>query len=330
MISNKRIVFVYDLLHPLHVKFMKSVGCDFTPLSKKIPKNYDAYIVEGTYIKPLLMRKVGKIAKNKKIVTLISDPRLFYLDIGKKFDFKKERMVKYPRFRALIAKRLIKELDGVICTSELTASLFRKFNKKSPLMIAPGFVFKKKFRKISKIKPNLSNKNILFVGHGPDFYCKGLDLLIETFKQIKKEFPDAKLYILGKWEVREEWKSDGIYFEGEQNLEPYLKKCSLGVHLGRGEAFGINILETMLAGIPTLVSEYTGAKQVVKIVGPKLVVPLNKDIVVKRIVDYFKSSLNYKERLSKKCKKTAKEFNEEGILKKFKNDFPKFVKQVGN
>ena len=330
MISNKRIVFVYDLLHPLHVKFMKSVGCDFTPLSQKIPKKYEIYIVEGTYIKPILMRKIGKISRDKKIVTLISDPRLFYLSIGKKFDFKREIIVKYPKFRSLIAKRLLKELDGVICTSELTASLFRKFNKKSPLMITPGFVFKESFKKISKIKPNLSNKNILFIGYGPDFYCKGLDLLIESFKEVKKKIPDANLYILGRWKIKKEWVYEGVHFEGEQNVLHYLKKCSLSVHLGRGEAFGINILETMLAGIPTLVSEYTGAKQVVKIADKKLVIPLKRDIVVKRVVDYFKSSLNYKERLSKKCKKTAKEFNEEKILKEFKKNFTGFIKQIRN
>ena len=64
-------------------------------------------------------------------------------------------------------------------------------------------------------------------------------------------------------EVKKEWKSKGVYFEGYQNINPYLKKCSLSLHLGRGEAFGINILETMLVGIPTIVSKYTGAKYAV-------------------------------------------------------------------
>jgi len=32
---NEKIAFVYDKLHPLHVKFLKSIDCDFIPLSKK-------------------------------------------------------------------------------------------------------------------------------------------------------------------------------------------------------------------------------------------------------------------------------------------------------
>lgn len=325
---KNKIAFVYDLFHPLHVKFLRSIDCDFIPLSEKIPKNYDIYIVEGTYIKPILMRKLGKIGKNKKIVTLFSDPRLFYLSIGKKFDFKKEKIVKSPKWRLIAAKKLIKKLDGAIFTSSLTASLFRKFNKKAPFIVTPGFVFRENKDSIEKIRPNLKNHNILFIGHGPDFYCKGLDLLIDSFKEIKKDFPRANLYILGEWKIKKAWAIKGIHFEGKQNLIPYLKKCSLGVHLGRGEAFGINILETMLAGIPTMVSEYTGTRDMVEKADRKLIVPLKKSIIIRTISDYFKSNLKYKKELSKKCKKISREFNEEDMLKNFKGKFPKFIENI--
>jgi len=50
---NKKIVFLYDLRHPLHEKFLRTTGCDFVHFSKNPPKGYDIYIIEGTYIKPL-------------------------------------------------------------------------------------------------------------------------------------------------------------------------------------------------------------------------------------------------------------------------------------
>ena len=325
---DKKIAFVYDKLHPLHVKFLKSIECDFIPLSNKIPQNYDIYIVEGTYIKPILMKKLGKIGKDKKIVTLFSDPRLFYLYIDKKFDFKKEKMVKYPKWRSIIAKKFIKELDGAICIGDFSASLFRKFNKKSPIINIPAFVFKEKQKTLSKINPNLSNNNLLFIGHGPDYHVKGIDLLIEVFKDIKNKFPNTKLYILGKWKVRNEWKVGGIYFEGTKDIFPYLKKSSLSIHLGVGESFGINILETMLAGIPTIVSKYTGAKQAVKQVDKNMILPLKKEVIFNKIRNYFNLNLREKKELSKRCKNVAKKFNEEKILKTFKKKFQKFIKEL--
>ena len=325
---DKKIAFVYDKLHPLHNRLLKSIDCDFTSLSKKIPRNYDIYVVEGTYLKPILLKKLGRINKEKKIVTLFSDPRLFYLHLDKKFDFKKEKMVKYPKWRSIIAKKFIKELDGAISIGDFSAGLFRKFNKKSPIINVPAFIFKEKQKTLTKINPNLSNHNLLFIGHGPDYHVKGIDLLIEVFKDIKNKFPDTKLYILGKWNVRKEWKTEGVHFEGTKDIVPYLKKSSLSIHLGRGESFGINILEAMLAGIPTIVSKYTGAKQAVKEVDKNMILPLKKEVIFNEIHNYFNLNLREKKELSKRCKNVAKEFNEEKILKTFKKKFQKFIKEL--
>ena len=324
-----KIAFLYVELHPLHKKYAEKIGCEILPVSKNPPKNYEVYIVEGTYMKPLLLKKLGKIDKKIKIITLFSDPRLFYLSINKKWDFKKNKMVRYSWFRSFIAKRFLKRLDGAIIIEEFTKKLFRKINKKCLVMSVPAFIFKKDFNSLEKTKPNLSNNNIVFIGHGPDFYCKGIDILIESFSLVKKEIPDAQLYILGgKWERKKEWERKGVNFEGTQKILPYLKKSSLSIHLGRGESFGINILESMLAGIPIIVSEYTGAKQAVEKFDKNFIVKLDKKRVSKKIIDYFRLSLNEKKELSKKCKKVANEFNEKDILDLFEKEFIKFIKEV--
>ena len=325
---NKKIVFLYDLRHPLHEKFLRTTGCDFVHFSKNPPKGYDIYIIEGTYIKPLLLKKIGKFDGKSKIVTLFSDPRLFYLKKGILFDFKEKKIRRYPLLRGLMARKMLKELDGAICIGNFIESLFRDFNKKSPALNIPAFVFRENTKKLEKIKPDLSSHDILFIGHGPDHYVKGIDLMIDVFKRVKIKFPDANLYILGKWDVKKEWKNESIHFEGIQNIAPYLKKCSLSIHLGRGESFGINILETMLAGIPTIVSEYTGAKQAVIKADKNLITSLDKEEIVNKIEGYFNQSLNKKETLSKKCRKAAEIFNEKDMLNQFRRNFPKFIEAI--
>jgi len=158
------------------------------------------------------LKKIGKFDGKSKIVTLFSDPRLFYLKKGILFDFKEEKIRRYPLLRGLMARNMLKELDGAICIGDFIESLFRDFNKKSPVLNVPAFVFGENTKKLRKIKPDLSSHDILFIGHGPDHYVKGIDLMIDVFKRVKIKFPDANLYILGKWDVKKEWKNEDIHF----------------------------------------------------------------------------------------------------------------------
>jgi glycosyltransferase involved in cell wall biosynthesis len=339
---RKRILFVCgNPPHPLHVSFAKRIGADFfrypkedqsesLKTLKKIPRDYDIYFTEGFLNYVSLLKLFKRLKKSAKIINLFSDPRLFQIFSGKKFNPKRSKVKKYPFIQEQIVKRNIRNLDGAFCIGDFSASLFRKYNKKSPMINVPAFVFKKKAKSLLKITPKLSNKNILFIAQGPDFHYKGLDLLIDVFREIKKSIPEAKLHILGKWNVRKEWQSKDIYFEGYQDVQPYLKNSALSLHLGRGEAFGINVIETMLAGIPTIVSNYTGAKEVVRKADESLVVPLNKKIIVERILEYFELDPKKKKKLSEACRKAAKLYDEDKLLEDFEEKFEKLLEEIEN
>lgn len=328
---EKKIIFIHRRLngHPLHRKFMNKIGARVFEYNNQgsIPKA-DIYIFEGSYILPYIYKKLRMINKEAIIITLFSDPRLCYLSNKKRFNQKKEEMVKYSFLRAFFAKKLIKKIDGAICTSELTANFFREFNKNSPLVITPGFVFKETEKRLKKARPDLESKNLLFIGHGPDYYVKGIDIMIESFKEVKKKIPEAKLFILGRWKIRKEWVTEGVHFEGEQDIVKYINKSSLSLHLGRGESFGINIAETLLTGLPTLVSTLTGGKDILKKIDEDLISPLNKSIISKRIEDYLTSSLKKKKSLSKKASKIGKEYNEKEMLENFSSEFEKLLRAI--
>ncbi len=243
---DKKILFV-DLgkkPHPIHRKFANTVTKNFAGASWNLPKNYnifswklqknyDIYLIESGLIRPVLLRMFGMINKESKLINIFADPRLFYLDQKEFFDLKKNKTRSYPFWRLFLNKFLLNQIDGALFVGKFSGDLFRKQNKKIPIRVTYSFIPKETYKKIIKIKPSLQNHNILFIGHGPDSYCKGIDSLIEVFKTIKKKLPDAKLYILGDWTVRKKWKSKDVYFEGNRNIIPYLQKCSLAVHLGR-------------------------------------------------------------------------------------------------
>jgi glycosyltransferase involved in cell wall biosynthesis len=111
-----------------------------------------------------------------------------------------------------------------------------------------------------------------------------------------------------------------IDFVGKSdNLTKYLSKSSLYLHCARGEAFGISVIEAMAAGVPPIVSEWTGAKEVVSQVSDMLIVPLDQDIILQRVKWYFNLPLEKKIELSDKCRKISREYTQENAVANFQN-----------
>ena len=61
---------------------------------------------------------------------------------------------------------------------------------------------------------------------------------------------------------------------------PYnVSRCSVYIHPARLEAFGASVVEAMATGLIPIVTEMTGAKDLVKQVDPSLIVPVNVDAI---------------------------------------------------
>ena len=221
----------------------------------------------------------------------------------------------------------MRKVDGGICTSHFEDDLLKYFHPKIKSKIVYPFIRPERFERFGKISPNLNTKNILFIGN-QDFYYKGLDLLIDSFRVIKKKHPDSNLYVLGDISIKKSWNFEGVHFEGKKEIEPYLKKCSLYVHPGRGEAFGIAVVETMLAGIPALVSNRTGSKEFVQKVSKNLIFGLNPKEIERKISSYFNMTKKEKEQLSGSCRKVSKVLSKSSQIKDFKEKFSTLIKLI--
>lgn len=326
-LKNKKTLFLYTGKHPVHLAFAKSINADIEKLSSKIRSGYKFYLIEGAYVLPSMLKKMSKISKSSKIIVLFADPRLYYLHKKIVFNKKKKKIQKMSLFRALLSKYALRKLSGAICEGKVNYDLFKQMCPKIPVEEVSPFVWDKTFKKMLKIKPNLNSKKILFVGNGPDRYCKGLNILLSIFKEIRKEDKSLELHIFGShWGKKHE--KEKIFFHGKKDISEYLQKFSLLVHLGQGEGFGINILESLLAGIPTIISDKTGAKNVVKNIDPTMVVPLNKLKIKKAIENYFSYSLSKKKKISRKGRDVAKNFTEKKQLNNFKIQYNNLTKKI--
>jgi len=339
-VKMKKILFICGSPpHPIHEKFARSIDADFfyfpnnsglfSRLSSlfKIPRNYDIYFSEGLFGYLNLARKLGIISRVAKCVNLFSDPRLFQILNGEKFNFELNRVKKYPFLLKKIQINSIKNLDFAICIGAYQTDLLGKINSRIDIGVVPPMIERKIF--FGKEVSSLVKNNIFFLGNGPDYNYKGLDFLVKIFGKIGKNFPKTKLYIVGaEWEnFKAKIKNKNIIFVGKKNSKEIIKlmkDCSLCCHFGRGEAMGISILEAMSKGLPSVVSNQTGVKDYVSKVNNNFVKDFNeKQEIVKLIENYFNLPLKEKRKLGKRFRKVSIELTEKNSLSKFKKEFGK-------
>ena len=344
--------------HPLHASFARSLNANFHfvdglfrwqdkeygPLIKlfawfinvfsvKKPDSYDIVWVDGLHFTPIFMRKLGIINKNKKIVAHMGSHTLYFL-------YAKQ----YSPLNIKLHKWLFKNYDAFFCEGQMAAELTAKISSNHPKLY-PTFLgpTNERFPVLLNLKPNLDTKNIIVIAGGSsDFriYYKGLDLMIKAFSVAFKEDRELKFYILGYWEEDQRKKllsgysnevAEALIFTGNvDDIENYLSNASLYLHCSRGDAFPTSTIEAMVAGLPTIVSEWTGTKEVVQKVSSDFIVKLDENEIAKRILWYFNLTSSEKIKFSKNFRSIAQNYSEETAVVHYKNTFDKFIQEVNS
>lgn len=117
-----------------------------------------------------------------------------------------------------------------------------------------------------------NEKIILYVGRL--VYEKGVQHLIAAMPKILSNYHDAKLIISGRGEMMDELRqeafnlglNDKIYFTGyldSKQVQKMYKCADVAVFPSTYEPFGIVALESMLAGVPTVVSDVGGLDEII-------------------------------------------------------------------
>lgn len=148
---------------------------------------------------------------------------------------------------------------------------------------------------------------------------KGVDLLLSAFNQIT--YPKKKLHLIGN--LNKEWvinfcnsnkiNIEGIYFTGPLDhdlINKYLieKKINLHVLASRFDSFGMVVPETMMLGIPNIVSPFVGAGEMLN---NEIDGFIMKDLTVACLISAINQYIN----LSNTCKLNFKA----NVLKKAEN-----------
>ncbi len=329
--------------HPSHVEFIKAINADtlhvyFGEWGGRFKRGYLAlkhalkypdyryYILESFV--PVLPFSIFKKIKNKKtkIIGFFCDTAIMEFVINTNL---------YSKIDTFVHRLSSRCLDAGISVSPMVRDIAAKVLN-IPVEVARPYITRENYIKLSKIKPDLESKTIAIVGLARKNH--GADILLEAFKIFTRKNNSFRLIIGGKgWP--KEWQSKNVIVPGYlKDLSDLFKKISLFVYPARGAAYPVITLEAMRAGVPVIVSKYTGTKELAEIVAEryknefghdaKLVVPPSSKHVAKSLEWYFSLSEDEREFLSNEFRKLSNRFSPEKCRVDFKLAFEKIKQKL--
>ena len=98
---------------------------------------------------------------------------------------------------------------------------------------------------------------------------KGIPVLLEAFSHLPSK--NTELYLVGRWTTRGMKKYLRSWLSRDSRIRitpgdplPHLQRASVYVHPTYEDGFGYAVAEALACGVPTLVTEDTGAKEYIK------------------------------------------------------------------
>ncbi len=290
-------------------------------------KKEQIIFIEGIHITGILIRFFS--FNRKKVISLVADQTLYFI---------------YSDYFKSYTKKLLlftlKNFHAIIFIGKMGQEIFYllPLNLRPPNTTTFAGVPAQRQKLLESISPDLNAHKILLIAagwHGWRFWYKGLDLMIKAFN-IAADWDETLTFtIIGYWpeEIQNSVcqgiiHSNRIEFIGRtEDLSNSLMSSSLYLHCARGDAFPVAVLESMTAGLPALISEWTGSREFIGNIDKNFITPLNENEIADKINWYMNLPIEQKMILSDKFRKYALNYTEENSL----NDFNvAFTRLLGN
>lgn len=281
-----------------------------------LPKGYGIYFTEGCYYYPAAAKKLRLLPQSAKIVNLCCTPVFYNMLTGNIHGAERKMLLHFAH-----------DVDYYILEGNYAGEILEKLGIHKPSFTAYTYVSNKRYRRLSRLKPKLESKEVAIIATN-DYHYKGVDILLEAMKLVFRADPDVKLNIvLGN--------INPAHFSGlssrvriTDDAVAALKSAALYVHPSRGDVFPVAPLEAMLAGVPAIVSDETGTKEVVQKVRRDFVTKLDAEHVAQKILHYFSLKPKERESLSRRFRKAALPFSQKEQVRRFRKGYEKMMKKI--
>lgn len=340
--------------HPAHRGFAESIDADVISVAEFAPQSgsyyekfkaqyslgsfceefkngytidkYDTIISEGS--RPLYAGLTHKLFHDSDLIYLCADHRLYEIwknstDVDSIYTLLKYLLGKYgkPAMRTVVQKGI----DGIIAVSELVNSYLRPiFQDRVPTQVVHPYIQQDLFDSLGKVTPNLNQNVAVTVGRGRKY--KGVDILVDAWPAVRKQHPNAELYVVGNNHPESYENTPGVSVLGfvEDVISAY-SNAGLYVQPSRIEPFGVAVLEALRAGLPAVVTEQTGVRSEITEITDQLVAPATSEGLSKAISRYFSLSQKNKNELSGAARNRSDQFGPDRGKEMFYQGYTKLI-----
>jgi glycosyltransferase involved in cell wall biosynthesis len=333
-IDNLDILWLgYDGVHPAHKDFAESIGADVVDLTidsdpgysnawryirNGIRQGHYDYVIcnEGPSLRSGVPMKLYSWLRprksNTKVIRYLANANYYFITQG---------TGARPYFNKFIANFV----DGAMANSDFTKENGSKFIS-GPIKKALPPIKQSLYDELPQKSPDLGSRKILSVG-GDNRY-KGKDLLIDAFEIVREEYPEAKLDIVGGGS--ENLRSpEGVETHGYvEDIASFYDSRDLHVQSSRADGFAVVALEAMRAGVPPLVTETTGASEVVEGLDDELICKPTPESIAEGIKNYFEFSSSKKRELSRQGREISDGFSPSEKKAGFRDAFQQLVDEI--
>jgi glycosyltransferase involved in cell wall biosynthesis len=278
-------------------------------------REVDLFLTEGPQIPPLILRQLRLLRPRQRIAALMANETLYFM-----------RTERYEERTRRLLEATLRRFDGLVCIGQMQTDLARELlrggQSRPRIVQCRSALDAGAHARLAEVRPALESRQVVFVGHGPDGWrgwYKGIDLLLATASILESRGIELDLRIVGRWD-------DSYYRSALQAVTPPAKNvlvsgpvadpaeafvnATLYLHLGRGDAWPVTVLEAMCAGVPPLVSEWTGTKEAVAQVDDRLVVPLDPVVAADRVAWYLSLPVAARKAMSDRAREVGRQFTE--------------------
>lgn len=284
---------------------------------------YDLFVLEGFQIPAALMKWMRRIRPDQKVVCHHTAEQLYFLQTGF-----------YAKKTDWLMRQVIRGYDAHICVGAEQTRLLYEVLDGHPARVYNVYcthIGADKHARFARVTPALDQKRILFVGsiYGDwRVHYKGLDLLLAAFERALGEEPELALTVVGadakSFQPLVERLGPAARarierIENAADLAPHFEGHALLALPARGDAFPTVVLEGIAAGLPPLLSEATGNKEVAAAIAPELVAPLDADELARRILWYVRLPPERRAELSARARERAQDFTEDKGVARFRD-----------
>lgn len=145
----------------------------------------------------------------------------------------------------------------------------------------------------------------IFISIGEPAYTKGLDLILQSFADIKSQLPEAVLILVDKIRDRKKYVDpiikkrnlkESVILTGiidSQEVRKLLHSASVYISASRYESFGMSMIESISCGTPLVATETAGSIDIVNQNVGRITEQENTDEITKAILDIYTHRKNY-------------------------------------